>query len=64
MQNNKAFTLIELLITLAIIAIIIAIAYPNYTTHLIKTRRAQAKDPAVTTHPRGRSASREPSRRL
>lgn len=42
-MNNKkqktGFTLIELLITLAIIAILVCIVYPNYTNHLVKTRR-------------------------
>lgn len=43
MKNNKAFSLLELLIALTILAIIIVIAYPTYNTHILKTRRAQAK---------------------
>jgi type IV pilus assembly protein PilE len=43
MQNNHAFTLIELLIVLIIIGVLVAISYPAYTSHIIKTHRAQAK---------------------
>jgi type IV pilus assembly protein PilE len=35
------FTLIELVIVLAVLAIIIAIAYPSYRDQVIKTRRAE-----------------------
>lgn len=42
MNSQKAFTLIELLITIAILGILVAIAYPIYSNHLIKTRRVQA----------------------
>jgi len=37
------FTLIELMITVAIIAIIAAVAYPAYTDQLAKGRRAEAR---------------------
>lgn len=37
------FTLIELMITVAIIAIIAAIAYPSYQEQVRKTRRANAQ---------------------
>lgn len=46
-MNNKlfirGFTLIELMITVAIIAILAAVAYPSYTSHIRKVRRTEAK---------------------
>ena len=42
--NQKGFTLLELLIALAILAIIVAVAFPNFTTAL---RRAEATGVAV-----------------
>jgi type IV pilus assembly protein PilE len=43
-KNKKpnGFTLIEVMITLVIIAIISAIAFPLYTGHVTKTRRSDA----------------------
>ena len=43
MKNTQGFTLIELLITIAIIAILGALAYPSYQSHMIQTRRDEAK---------------------
>lgn len=37
------FTLVELMITVAIIAIIAAIAYPSYQRHVIRTHRGAAE---------------------
>jgi type IV pilus assembly protein PilE len=37
------FTLIELLVTLAIVAILVAIAYPSYRSHVRKGNRAAAE---------------------
>lgn len=41
-QRHRGFTLIELMITVAIVAILAAVAYPSYTSHVQKTRRAAA----------------------
>jgi type IV pilus assembly protein PilE len=45
---QKGFTLIELMITLGIVAILAAIAYPAYNDYVIKSRRADAKRGLVT----------------
>ena len=39
-KNNKGFTLAELLIVVAIIAVLVAIAIPVFTTQLEKSREA------------------------
>ncbi len=42
-MKNQGFTLIELMIVIAILAIIVAIAIPSYYSQVEKTRRADAQ---------------------
>lgn len=41
--QHRGFTLLELLITVALIGILGAIAYPSYTSQVTRSRRAEAK---------------------
>ncbi|HHB93105.1 MAG TPA: type IV pilin protein [Thioploca sp.] len=42
-MNNKGFSLIELMIVVAIIGVITAIAYPTYRQHVLESNRFEAK---------------------
>ena len=48
-KKAGGFTLIELMIVVAIIGIIAAIAYPSYTSQVMKSERADARDGLLTT---------------
>ena len=41
--RDRGFTRIELMIALAVVAILAAIAYPSYTEHVIKTKRTEGR---------------------
>lgn len=42
MNRDRGFTLLELLISLAILGILVAFAYPSYVNYVLQSRRADA----------------------
>jgi type IV pilus assembly protein PilE len=43
-RSVRGFTLIEVMIVVAIVAILVAVAYPSYQNYVVRTNRAEAQN--------------------
>ena len=50
MRNSKGFTLVELMIVVAIIAVLVALALPAYNGYVDRARRADGKTALLDLH--------------
>ena len=48
-KANTGFTLIELMVTVAIVAILAAVAFPSYQDYILRSRRAEGKAILLST---------------
>lgn len=46
-MNKNGFTLIELMVTIAVVSILAAVAYPSYLSYVQKTRRTEAQSKLI-----------------
>jgi len=51
MQRQSGFTLIELMIAVAIVGILTAVALPSYTSYMLRTRLAEAHGALAAAQP-------------
>ncbi len=42
-KDQCGFTLIELMVVIAIVGVLVVVAYPSYTDYIVRTKRAAAK---------------------